>query len=371
MAGRFGMEVTPFLNTLKQTIFPDKGETATDSQVAAFLAVCHQYGLNPFTREIFAFPAKGGGIVPIVSVDGWLKIINEHPSFDGMDIQENRDEEDNLHSVTCTIYRKDRSHATRMTARLSEYNRDNDVWKKYKSVMLTHKAAKLCARYAFGFAGLFDEEEAREITAINVTDVSSRVVEHKTIEAKNDLKGRIAAKSETPRPSAPAQPAATAPSTVAPPQPVPSASPASSPIAFADTQGTGKAPQQASGEEPSQKFVATDDDLPADFYDTTALPVEAAEEVTQPVPEAAPEAPTSPPAEKEKRTRSAAKDPQDSPITDSEKATLLGEIKAAGITGEKIRNYLDNLTPKVTLVRNLTVRQSNAMREWIKNPSAK
>ena len=41
----------------------------------ALLIVADQYGLNPFTREIFAFDDKRAGIVPVVSVDGWSRIL--------------------------------------------------------------------------------------------------------------------------------------------------------------------------------------------------------------------------------------------------------------------------------------------------------
>jgi hypothetical protein len=49
--------------------------------------VSNQYGLNPFTKEIYAFPDQKGGIVPVVGVDGWLRIINEHPQFKSMEFR--------------------------------------------------------------------------------------------------------------------------------------------------------------------------------------------------------------------------------------------------------------------------------------------
>ena len=84
---------------LKATAF--KGP-ATDAQMTALCVVAQQYGLNPFTRELYAFPDRNNGIVPVVGVDGWSRIINDNPQFDGMDFKQ--DEE----SCTCTIYRKDR-----------------------------------------------------------------------------------------------------------------------------------------------------------------------------------------------------------------------------------------------------------------------
>src|SRR5574343_277016 len=76
------------LGTLKQTAF--KGQV-TDAQMTALLIVANQYGLNPWTKEIYAFPDKNGGIVPVVGEDGWARIINEHPQFDGMDFEANEE----------------------------------------------------------------------------------------------------------------------------------------------------------------------------------------------------------------------------------------------------------------------------------------
>jgi hypothetical protein len=130
--------------------------------------VAKQYNLNPILKEIYAFPAKGGGIMPIVSIDGWLNIINSHPQFDGMefhDVIENGE----LVSVTCRMYRKDRTHPTEVTEYLNECKQGTDPWKKWPARMLRHKATIQAARYAFGFSGIYDEDEAKRMTAIDVT----------------------------------------------------------------------------------------------------------------------------------------------------------------------------------------------------------
>lgn len=159
MADRFGMEPRAFEQTLRATVFPGNG---SNEAFAAFLLVAKQYNLNPVLKEIYAFPAKGGGIVPIVSIDGWMNLINSHPSFDGMDFEEHHDDEGGLISIRCTIYRKDRSHPVSVTEHLSECQRNTDPW-KMKHRMLRHKAAIQAARYAFGFAGIYDEDEGERI----------------------------------------------------------------------------------------------------------------------------------------------------------------------------------------------------------------
>lgn len=154
MAGRFSVEPTKLLDTLKSTVF--KG--ATNEELLALVVVSNEYGLNPLTKEIYAFPAKGGGIVPVVSVDGWIRMMNDHPQFDGIEYEWER-EGGKLISCTSIIYRKDRTHPTRVTEYLSECKRGTDPW-KMEHRMLRHKATIQGARVAFGFSGIVDEDEA-------------------------------------------------------------------------------------------------------------------------------------------------------------------------------------------------------------------
>lgn len=162
MAANYGMEPQPFEATLRATVFP---ANASKEQFAAFLLVAKQYSLNPLLKEIYAFPAKGGGIVPIVSIDGWMNLINSHPKFDGMEFEEAHGPGDKLVSVKCTIYRKDRSHPVSITEYLHECKRPTEPW-KMEHRMLRHKAAIQCARYAFGFAGIYDEDEGERIAEV-------------------------------------------------------------------------------------------------------------------------------------------------------------------------------------------------------------
>ena len=123
LSQRFGMgdNTAEVMDILKITAF--KGGQVTDAQMTALMVVADQYGLNPWTREIYAFPDKGG-IVPVVGVDGWSRIINEHAQFDGVEFEQNDE------SCTCIMYRKDRTHATKVTEYMSECKRENaQPWK--------------------------------------------------------------------------------------------------------------------------------------------------------------------------------------------------------------------------------------------------
>ena len=142
-------------NTLKATAF--KGQVS-DAQMAALLIVASQYKLNPWTKEIYAFPDRQNGIVPVVGVDGWARIINSHPQFDGMEFEQDDQ------ACTCIMYRKDRSRPVRVTEFMAECRREGvGPWKSHPRRMLRHKAMIQCARLAFGFGGIYDQDEAERI----------------------------------------------------------------------------------------------------------------------------------------------------------------------------------------------------------------
>ncbi|MBO6858335.1 recombinase RecT [Roseibium sp.] len=155
MAERFQMDPARFVEAIKSTVI--KGNVS-DGQLAAFLMVAHEYGLNPLTKEVYAFPSNGG-IQPIVSIDGWMKMINSHPEFDGMEFQDHVGDGGSLDAITCRIYRKDRSRPTEATEYMAECKRSTEPWNKWPHRMLRHKAAIQCARYAFSFAGIMDEDD--------------------------------------------------------------------------------------------------------------------------------------------------------------------------------------------------------------------
>lgn len=159
LADRLNVDGAELQNIILNTIMP-AGKQVTQEQFVSFISVANEYKLNPLTKEIYAFPSKGGGIQPIVSIDGWLKIINQHPDFDGMEFKDNADDNGKLISITCRIYRKCRSHPTEMTEYMSECSRPTDTWKQWPSRMLRHKATIQAARYAFGLSGIIDPDEA-------------------------------------------------------------------------------------------------------------------------------------------------------------------------------------------------------------------
>ncbi len=195
MAQRFGVDAGKFLATLKATAFRQKeGVDISDEQMMALLVVANEYKLNPFTKEIFAFPDKQNGIVPVVGVDGWLRIINDHSQMDGIEfrysetivVDPSTNEKKPKHKpcpewCEAIIARKDRSNPTVVREDFDEVYREpfqdrnkkywiGGPWQSHTKRMLRHKALIQAARVAFGFSGIYDEDEANNIIEGAIVD---------------------------------------------------------------------------------------------------------------------------------------------------------------------------------------------------------
>ena len=171
-----GDDGSSLIATLKATAF--KGEV-TDAQMTALMVVANQYGLNPWTKEIYAFPDKNNGIVPVVGVDGWARIINDNPQFDGMEFAQSDEKvrmpganSDAPAWIECAMYRKDRTRPVIIREYLDEAYREpfkgkfglvTGPWQTHPKRFLRHKAMIQCARMAFGYGGIFDQDEAERI----------------------------------------------------------------------------------------------------------------------------------------------------------------------------------------------------------------
>jgi phage recombination protein Bet len=180
-AERFSIDEAKVMDILKATAFKQRdGNPPSDDQMMALMVVADQYGLNPFTKEIYAYPDKQNGIVPVVGVDGWSRIMNEHPQLDGIEF--NYSEETLQHKgklchvwIEVVITRKDRSKPIVVREYFDEVVRSvnfSTPWDSHPKRMHRHKTLIQGGRVAFGFAGIYDEDEAQRIIEKDVTPES-------------------------------------------------------------------------------------------------------------------------------------------------------------------------------------------------------
>lgn len=198
-AEKFGVDKLKVGEILKATVFKQpKGkngappEEISNEQLAALLIVADQYGLNPFTKEIYAFPDKQKGIVPVIGVDGWNRIMNDHPAMDGVEfrysenmVKIDADAKECPEWVEAVIYRKDRNHPIVVREYLDECYRAAfsgsgqngsykvaGPWQSHTRRFLRHKALIQGARIAFGFSGVYDEDEAQAISEARLVNMT-------------------------------------------------------------------------------------------------------------------------------------------------------------------------------------------------------
>jgi phage recombination protein Bet len=141
------------IEAIKQTVC----RGATDAQLRLFMEVCKATGLNPFIKgEIWYVAEKG---IIMAGRDGYLRVANEHPAFDGMETRVERDERDVPIKAVCTVWRKDRRHPTISEAYYSEYKKTSSVWQQYPSAMISKVAETLALKRSFAINGTVTEEE--------------------------------------------------------------------------------------------------------------------------------------------------------------------------------------------------------------------
>ena len=72
------------------------------------LRLASKYQLDPLSDEINLLETKEG-YLPFITIDGWAKLINQHPQYAGMSLRDSTELIDGIPIwMECTIYRNDR-----------------------------------------------------------------------------------------------------------------------------------------------------------------------------------------------------------------------------------------------------------------------
>lgn len=185
LAEKYSVDPAGLHDTLKATCFKSdpKKPPVTNEQLMALLIVADQYNLNPFTKEIYAYPTRGGGIAPLVSIDGWIRIINDHPDYKGMEFVYSdtfitMPGSKPAHEwIEVVVHRKGDSFPIRIREYLDEVFRPTDPWRTTTKRMLRHKTIIQAARAAFGFGGIYDADDAKTIAETSYGVTQEPVVE--------------------------------------------------------------------------------------------------------------------------------------------------------------------------------------------------
>ena len=148
---------------------------ASDDELKLFLGVCARTGLDPFARQIYSLPARGGRAT-MISIDGFRLIAERSGHYAGQIGPEWCGEDGQWRSVwlgkgepaaaRVGVLRDDFAQPLYAVARMASYRGGTPTWKQMPDVMLAKCAEMLALRRAFPaeLSGLYGTEEMTRAT---------------------------------------------------------------------------------------------------------------------------------------------------------------------------------------------------------------
>jgi hypothetical protein len=117
------------------------------------LRLIAKHELDPFADEISINQYEDAHWQAFITIDGWSKLINTHPSFSGISFTESEELVGGVPTwMGCAIYRHDRVVPIELKEYLCEIKTEHGIWKEMPRRMLRHRVIAQCARLAFGIS---------------------------------------------------------------------------------------------------------------------------------------------------------------------------------------------------------------------------
>ena len=156
------------------------------------LYVANRYELDPLTGEVILIIDQGH-TRPYITMDGWMRLMNQLPHFCGVQFRDSSELIDDLPSyVECTIYRDDRVVPICIREYYQEIKQESETWLELPHRMMRHRALKQALRLAFGISTL--EQPSPYVAShppVNA-DITPKPIEKKTAQLKQLLKKEVA-----------------------------------------------------------------------------------------------------------------------------------------------------------------------------------
>jgi hypothetical protein len=114
------------------------------------LKLANKYQLDPLSDEIALLQGQDQSYQPFITIDGWSKLINNHPQYAGMSLRDSTELINGIPTwMECTIYRSDRILPIVIKEYFEEVRTDHPSWQQMPRRMLRHRVIQQCARLAF------------------------------------------------------------------------------------------------------------------------------------------------------------------------------------------------------------------------------
>ena len=154
---------------------------ASNEELTMFLYLSRKTGLDPFANEIWLIQVEGKNKI-MTSRDGYLKIANNNPCYQGMRSDaiysndtfkrviagendeifhsyDNLKDRGQLLGAYAKVYRSDRLVPSFFLAPMSNYDKGKGAWAKYPHAMIIKVAESMALKRAFSISGLCTQEE--------------------------------------------------------------------------------------------------------------------------------------------------------------------------------------------------------------------
>jgi len=119
--------------------------------ILALLRLAQDHHLDPLKEEVALALYEEGNWQAYITVEGWSKLLNCHPAFDGITFSESPEHTNSIPIwMECTIYRKDRVKPIVIREYFEEVKGEQAIWLKMPRRMLRHRVMQQCARLAVG-----------------------------------------------------------------------------------------------------------------------------------------------------------------------------------------------------------------------------
>jgi hypothetical protein len=150
------------INTLCQTLdlAPEEVQLWLDQHLGVplypqvqLLKLANKYGLDPLSDQIILIQSQNDTYQAFITIDGWSKLINEHPQYAGMSLRDSTELIDEVPTwMECSIYRNDRILPIVIKEYFEEVRTDHPSWQQMPRRMLRHRVIQQCARLAFNIS---------------------------------------------------------------------------------------------------------------------------------------------------------------------------------------------------------------------------
>ena len=150
------------INTLCQTLDldPEDVQLWLDQHLGVplypqvqLLRLANRHRLDPLCDEIILIQNQDQTYQPFITIDGWSKLMNDHPQYAGMSLRDSTELIDGIPTwIECTIYRNDRILPIVIKEYYEEVKTDHPSWQQMPRRMLRHRVIQQCARLAFNIS---------------------------------------------------------------------------------------------------------------------------------------------------------------------------------------------------------------------------